>query len=50
MPSAACKDFDELNHGDYPGETIAVMEVLGIRNLKLKRVPEASTAAYVIIS
>lgn len=50
MPKGAVIVFDELNHSDYPGETMAVMEVLGIRNLELKRVPEATTAAYVTIS
>ena len=44
MPKGAVIVFDELNHSDYPGETMAVMEVLGIRNLELKRVPEATTA------
>lgn len=29
--------FDELNCGDFPGETLAVAEVLGLNNLALKR-------------
>ena len=41
--------FDEINHNDYPGETLAVMEVLGLENIELKRVKEASMAAYVIL-
>ena len=50
MPKGAIVVFDELNHSDYPGETMAVMEVLGISNLKLKRLNEATTAAYATIS
>ncbi|KXI27923.1 TylF/MycF/NovP-related O-methyltransferase [Paraglaciecola hydrolytica] len=38
--------FDELNHDDYPGETIAIREVLGLENVELKRVWCASMAAY----
>ena len=50
MPKGAIIIFDEINHGDYPGETIAAMEVLGIKNLELKRVPESTSAAYVRVS
>ncbi|WP_153769211.1 TylF/MycF/NovP-related O-methyltransferase [Labrenzia sp. CE80] len=41
--------FDEINHLDYPGETLAVMEALGLENIGLKRVREASMAAYTIL-
>ena len=37
MPKGALIVFDELNHSDYPGETIALQEVLGIRNISLQR-------------
>ena len=36
MPKGALIVFDELNHSDYPGETIALQEVLGIRNISLQ--------------
>ena len=39
--------FDELNHADYPGETLAVMEAIGLETIELRRVKEASMAAYV---
>ena len=41
--------FDEINHDDYPGETIAVIEQLGLNNISLKRVNEASMAGYWIV-
>jgi hypothetical protein len=40
--------FDEINHTDYPGETIALMEVIGLDQIKLKRIRPASMAAYCI--
>lgn len=50
MPKGAMVVFDEINHEDYPGETIAVIEQLGLRNISLKRVKEASMAGYWVIS
>ena len=47
MPKGSVIVFDEINHPDYPGETIAVMEKIGINNIELKRVKEASMAGYV---
>ena len=47
MPKGAVIVFDEINHRDYPGETIAAMEALGLQNIELRRVREASAAAYV---
>ena len=38
--------FDELNDPDSPGETLALMEVFGLKNLKLKRFPFASRVSY----
>ena len=39
MPKGAIIAFDELNHPDWPGETIAIMEEIGIRNLRIERFP-----------
>jgi len=39
MPKGAIIAFDEMNTQSFPGETIAVDEVLGIKNLKLERSP-----------
>lgn len=41
--------FDELNDPDSPGETLAVMEELGLQNICLKRFPHASRVSYCII-
>jgi hypothetical protein len=41
--------FDELNDPDSPGETLAVMEVLGLNNLRLKRDLQASRVAYCVV-
>lgn len=49
MPKGALIVFDELNHSDYPGETIALQEVLGIRNISLQRIPFSSMAAYAVL-
>ena len=49
MPKGAIIGFDELNHPDWPGETIAVMESLGISNLRIKRNPFDSVRSYVVI-
>ena len=41
--------FDELNHPDFPGETIAVLEEIGLNNLKLKSFHGQTFASYAII-
>ena len=38
--------FDELNDKNFPGETQAVQEVLGINNLGLKRFPFQTNCAW----
>jgi hypothetical protein len=41
--------FDELNDPDSPGETLALMEVVGLRNIKLRRFRYASRVSYYIV-
>jgi|MDTC01.1.fsa_nt_gb hypothetical protein len=41
--------FDELNDPDAPGETLALMETLGLNNVKLKKYPYASRVSYFVI-
>ncbi len=41
--------FDELNDPDSPGETRAVMEVLGLNNIRLKRFPHTSRCSYCVV-
>lgn len=40
--------FDELNVRDYPGETLALMDTIGLNNCQLKRVPFCSRVSYFI--
>ena len=40
--------FDELNDQDSPGETLALMETLGLNNIKLQKFPYASRVSYLI--
>lgn len=41
--------FDELADDYFPGETIAVAEVLGLRNLRIQRVPTAARISYAVL-
>jgi hypothetical protein len=40
--------FDELNHPLFPGETVAINEVIGLGNLKLKHFPHMPYGAWAI--
>lgn len=41
--------FDELNDHDSPGETLALMEIFGLNNVKLKRLPQTSRTSYFVV-
>lgn len=41
--------FDELNDHDCPGETLALKEVFGIRNVSLRRLPHTSRVSYFVV-
>lgn len=41
--------FDEANDASTPGETLALMEVLGLRNVALKRFPHNARTSYVVV-
>lgn len=41
--------FDELNHPDFPGETVAVKEILGLKKYKIQHSPYSTVQAYVVI-
>jgi len=49
MPKGAIVVFDELNAKMFPGETLAVDEVMGINNLKIERFPFDSYVSYVTL-
>lgn len=40
--------FDELNHPDWPGETVALKEVLGLNNIRIERVPFMPSSSYIV--
>lgn len=41
--------FDELNVAEFPGETLAVREVLGLSTFAIRRVPASPLTSYVVI-
>lgn len=41
--------FDELNDPDSPGETLALMETFGLRNVRIQRFPQVSRASYFVV-
>ena len=41
--------FDELNHRDYPGETIALKEVFGLDRYRIRHSRFSPTQSYIII-
>jgi len=49
IPKGGIIAFDELNHEMWPGETIAVMEEIGINKLRLQRFPFGSTMSYAVM-
>ena len=49
MPKGAVIVFDELSLHAFPGETLAVMDVLGIHTCRLQRTPYSSVSSYMVI-
>jgi hypothetical protein len=49
MPRGAVVAFDELNAKIFPGETAAVQEVLGLRNLRIERFPFDSYVSFAVL-
>jgi hypothetical protein len=49
MPKGAVIVFDELNAKMFPGETRAVDEVLGLKNIRIKRFSFDSYVSYAVI-
>ena len=49
MPKGSIIAFDELNSEDWKGETIAVLETLGISNLRIRRFNFDSFFSYAIL-
>jgi hypothetical protein len=40
--------FDELGHPDYPGETAAIAEILGLDRYRFVRSPLVPFPSYVV--
>jgi hypothetical protein len=49
MPKGAVLAFDELGQAQWPGETVAVMETIGLRNLKIRRFPFTPQLSYAVL-
>jgi Macrocin-O-methyltransferase (TylF) len=41
--------FDELNDPDSPGETLALMEVFGLEQVRLRRLPHVARCSYFVV-
>ena len=41
--------FDEVNDPDSPGETLALMEAVGLQNVRLRRFPHTSRISYYVV-
>lgn len=49
MPKGAIIAFDELNSKEWVGETKAVLETIGIRNLRIERFSFNTYMSYAIL-
>jgi len=49
MPKGAIIAFDELNAATWPGETLAVFETIGIRNLRIERFSHDSMLSFAVL-
>ena len=49
MPKGSIIAFDELNAASSPGETLAILETIGIRNLRIKRIPFTPWLSYAVL-
>jgi hypothetical protein len=48
VPKGAIVAFDELNHRSFPGETLALLDTLGVGTVALKRLPFCSRISYFV--
>ena len=49
MPKGAVLAFDELANPMWPGETKAVLETVGLKNLRIERIPFHSAISFAVI-
>lgn len=50
MPKGSIIAFDELNQAAWPGETLAVLEAIGIRELRIERSPLTPALSYAVLA
>ncbi|HBE43983.1 MAG TPA: dTDP-6-deoxy-L-hexose 3-O-methyltransferase [Deltaproteobacteria bacterium] len=49
MPKGSILAFDELGQAAWPGETRAVLETVGLRNLRIRRFPFTSALSFAVL-
>ena len=49
MPKGSVIVFDELNLKQWPGETLAVQETLGIQNIRLERFSHHPQISFAVL-
>jgi hypothetical protein len=49
MPKGSIIAFDQLNSSDWPGETIAALDTLGVRNLRIERCAFETTRSFAVL-
>ncbi|MEW6183470.1 MAG: TylF/MycF/NovP-related O-methyltransferase [Bacillota bacterium] len=49
MPKGAVIAFDELNQAAWPGETLAVLETLGLSKLRIQRFPFTPQLSFAVL-
>lgn len=49
IPRGGVIAFDELNVAQWPGETLAVLESIGLRNLRLQRLPHQPQISFAVL-
>ena len=49
MPKGAIIGFDELDETPWPGETLAVLDTVGLRNLRIQRFPFVSGFSFAVL-
>jgi hypothetical protein len=49
MPKGSVIGFDELDQAAWPGETLAVLESIGLRHLRIRRFPFTPQLSYAVL-
>ena len=49
MPKGAIVAFDEINCESFPGETLALDEIIGINKYEIKRFPFEPWISYIVL-